>query len=1344
MPAAGLKCMDRYFEASRYRATQHQLDSYDDFLTNKIPAIVAEGNRSFVVLKADKTPPAEFRIEIRDIALKRSEHTVEGNAVRLLPNVCRALGVSYAASVHATVVVHVNDITAGKHHTVEFEDALLCRIPVMLHSSACYLRDMSREETVASGEDPDDPGGYFIAWGAEKVIVTQERGAPNVPVTVSKADETVLGVRSAPPHNTVDAVTTLVAVKSDGAVSVRVPGRFVADVDVCVIFRALGVETDGEIVRHVAPGDDPRARAIRDMLRPSMVRAHTKGVWTQERALDVLAPLTPYGSNVISIRSDKGLTRGRSQALYILRREMLKGVGEDFAAKAVYLGVLTRKALLVRAGMEAPTDREALSTKRMYTAGMLLTEIFGEAYQTFKTDALSRLDRAWYTGPWRGSGDVRRVVTRANVGTIFSHEPLTSVLQSSMRGNWGKHGKPEEGGIVQDLSRLSWLQFLSHLRRTNNPLNLDLKILDPHYLHSTQWGALCPIESPDGGNIGLTNNLAMTCEVTSSVDPSHVIEFVRRMGGEELTAEADSSIVYVNGVPLFVHRAPGELASSLRGARRKGELHQHTSVRLDVARREVRVATDGGRCSRPLVVASGAKAARAEPTPAWDALISSGAIEYVDADETEDVLIAWDVESADPARHTHAEMHATACLSLFESTMPFMQHNPSPRNVLAAQQGKQMAGLYTSSYRSRIDTAAMVLNYPQASIVTMRYEGVSSQIRHPSGANVIVAIMAFTGYNMEDGVIINRSSVERGLFGMTYYKNLMEKEEVSIDGASVRFGNPTSAASLDKHGIPRPDEPVVPVDLLIGKMRRSGAGGYVPVDGLGLRADESWAGYVTDKVFVYDAPGDEHALKVAKVRYRKLRAPRQGDKLAARHAQKGVIAALIPESLMPFTEDGIVPDLVINPDAIPSRMTLGQLMECLCAKSATAASCERVDGTAFVAPDLARMKKDLLRAGFDATCNEVMYNMNGAQLTADVFVGPTYYQRLKQMVEDKINYRGGKGARDNVTNQPVGGRARGGGLRMGEMEYNGVLAHGVMGMAAENTTGRSDGTSFSWSDGHGAPAIFNESIDYFRPTSAPDCESGSTEEGSRERFWPCSTSSRPWGWTRGCRRTAARTKRFPRTSRSRAAKTTRLRSEAGSDGVVRNERLHVLFGQRPADPAAFERLDLLEQPVDPVDDALELVLDPPKDAGLHGVRHRRLSGCGRRGRVWLGFRLWNGLGLGFGLRLGFVDDGLGGFPGAAHGFYDLLDLLGRGVDSARPTERGGDLDDLVAGVLVFRLELLDLAAAGRRPPGFFRSSVLGLERLVLGKVFLVNHRGEHGPADDQHRHQYVKGAQHLC
>ena len=1066
-PSSGLRAIDEYFASYRYRVSQHQLDSYDDFVYNKIPAIVEEANRSFVMIKTDASPPAAFSVRVHGVNYTRPTLDVAGVESRLTPSLCRALGLSYTLSVRATVTITVRDIAAGATHDIDFPDVSIGRLPLMLHSSMCYLRDRDRAYLEKHGEDPDDPGGYFITWGAEKVLVTQERGAPNVPVVSRGKDangkpETVVSVRSAKPENTVVARTTQIVVKG-GAVFVRIPGRFVADVDVAIVFRALGVESDGDIARHVAPGDDARDRAVAEALRASMARAASACVWTQAQAMDHLAPLTPYGSNLVSIRSDKERTRGKTQALYILRREMLMGAGEAFAEKAAYLGILVRRAVLAHVGLEPETDREAVGNKRMFTAGMLLTEVFSEAYASFKSDATNKMDRAWYYGPWRGTGDVRRVVNKANVGTIFRPDHVTSVMQASMRGNWGKHGNPEEGGIVQDLDRLSWLHFLSHIRRTDNPLDRGLKLAGPRYIHGTQWGALCPVESPDGKNVGLSNNLAILCEVTASRDPAPAAEAVRKHGGLPLGRTRDRATVYVNGVPMFTHADPVGLCARLRRDRAAGALHHHTSVRLDIPRREVLVATDGGRCSRPLATAT-------PPPPdyaGWDALIKSGAIEYVDADEAENALIAWDRESM--ARHTHAELHATAGLSVFEVTMPLMQHNPAPRNVLAAQQSKQGAGVYTSAFRARIDTMGMVMNYPQLPLVTTRYEDITAQSRHPGGVNAIVAFMTCTGFNMEDGVIINRSAVERGVFGITYYKNVREEEDSSADGGSVRFGNATAEESLDAFGLPRENEAVVPGRAVVGMIKQSPGGVQTPQD---VRADEKWEGYVTDKVFVHDKPDEK--LKVANIRFRKLRAPKPGDKLAARHAQKGVIGAMIPEHMMPYTRDGIIPDLLVNPHAIPSRMTIGQFMECLGAKAAAVGMSDRVDGTPLEPLDAGALRKALEKAGFEGNCNEVMYSARGNQLAADVFIGPTYYQRLKQMVDDKVNYRGRTGARDNVTTQPVGGRARGGGLRMGEMENNCTLAHGVMGMLAEATAGRSDGRAFSWQDWSGRPAVFNE------------------------------------------------------------------------------------------------------------------------------------------------------------------------------------------------------------------------------------------------------------------------------
>jgi DNA-directed RNA polymerase beta subunit len=1070
----------REYLASK-KISQHQLDSFDDLLSRKVPAAVAAGNENFVNIKTDENPPASFRCSVSDLRYLRPTYHPPGaeKPVQLLPNVCRALGMSYSLVLTATVTVAVDD--GASSTDVAFPDVVVGHLPLMLHSELCYLSGMSRDELMEAGEDPDDPGGYFIVWGAEKVIVTQERGAPNTPIVSKKVDagrhEWTLTVRSCPMDNPVGGVITQLVAKHDGQlghrVYVRVPGRFVTDVDVAVVFRAMGVESDRAIVRSVADpadGAGARERALAELLRGSLVAAHGLGVKTQGDAVRHLGPLTPYGSDRISTRSDREGSRGRTHALYILRREFLAGAGDGFPGKAKYLGRLVRKLLLALAGLEEPTDRESLRQKRFLPSGMLLDEVFQQAYKSFVREATNAIDRAWYKGMWRNTGDVTMVVNRQNASTVFNHAPVTSVMQSSMRGNWGKRDRDEDGGIVQDLARGSWLQFLSHLRRTNNPIDRDLKITSPHDLHPTQWGYLCPIDSPDGANVGLTNNLAILCSVTADSSPVPVIDFVAEDGGEPFSTstadrDADDSCVHVNGIPAFYHRDPKGLVGRLRSARRNGALMDSLSVGWDIPRREVHLWTDGGRCTRPLFVAG-----------------SRDRTEYIDVDEAENTLVAWSRDQETKA-HTHSEIHPTAGLSVYAVTIPLMQHNQGARNVLGAQQGKQSAGVYTTAWRTRIDKTGMILNYPQRALVRTAYEESLAVSEHPGGVNTVVAIMCYSGYNQEDGLIVNRTSLERGMFGLTYVKNAMEEEEASPDrGLLVRFGNPDALESLDAKGMPFENRPVRPGDALIGKVRRDESGeGFLAMPS--RPADENWAGYVVDKVFVYDKP--EGKVRVAKVRYRKVRSPKPGDKLASRHGQKGVIGIALPESMMPFTKDGIVPDVIVNPHAFPSRMTLGQLFECLGAKAASVTG-EPLDATVFAPVDARALGDSLEAAGFAANCEEVMYaGTTGEQIAGNVFVGPTYYQRLKQMTEDKINYRGGRGAKDVVTGQPIGGRARGGGLRIGEMENNSILGHGVMGFAAESMGERSDRMGV-WSDGAGVPAVHNEALDSFRQSSAGD------------------------------------------------------------------------------------------------------------------------------------------------------------------------------------------------------------------------------------------------------------------
>lgn len=1072
----GIEYVDRYFNTSQYRLSQHHLESYNNFINVKIPDIIRNGNSNFVNLKTNKSPPAEFRIEITDLVYKKPTIETDVETVCLLPNMCRALGMSYSLSLVGTIVIHVLDVSSNTTHDISFPDTLIATIPLMLHSDKCYLNGMSRDELVQAGEDPDDPGGYFITWGAEKVIITQERAASNVPMLTHKSDGSwTLGIRSAPIDDTVIGITSIFSLKKiDGkTVAVLLPGRFNADVDVAVLFRALGVESDKEIVGLVAPGDNPRDRAVRDVLRDSLLRCHDKGIFSQADAIAALAPVTAYGSDKMSMRSDPENKRGKTHAMYILRKEFLAGIGEDLASKSEYMGRLLRRLILASLEMEDLTDRECMRVKRYFTSGMLLSEVFSEAYADYKSQATNALDRAWFYGPWRGTGDIRHVVNAANVNSVFSHKPITSVLQSSMRGNWGKHGVPEEGGIVQDLARLSWLQFLSHIRRTNNPLDRDLKITEPHYLHSTQWGCLCPVESPDGANVGLTNNLALLCEITLDSSPGPVVEFAKKNGCRELKGWSDRVVVHINGIPMFDIEDPEKLVKKFVAARRSGRVHRHTSIRLDIPKRELHILTDGGRCTRPLRIRS-VEDPKSVSGASWDSLCTNGPLEYIDVDEAENTLVAWNREESSKI-NTHIELHMTAGMSVYAVTQPFTQHNPAPRNVLGAQQGKQAAGVYTTSWRSRIDTMGMVLNYPQVPLVHNRYEKTLAMDSHPGGFNSVVAIMCLTGFNMEDAVLVNKSALDRGLFGMTYLKHKVDEEDTTADGVSVVFGTSDGGGALQNNGLPIENRPVIPGDPLIGKLRKTTDGDWK--ESGGDTADEKWVGYVTDKVLVHHN-ASKSSGRVCKIRYRKLRSPKPGDKLASRHGQKGVIGVILPETAMPFTEEGIIPDLIVNPHAIPSRMTLGQFLDCLGSKAACVNG-ERVDGTAFTEFDTDALRKVLRDSGYEENCNEVMYaGSSGNSLNTDIFIGPTYYQRLKQMVEDKINYRGNKGARDAVTMQPVGGRARGGGLRIGEMENNGIMAHGIMGFATESVGTRSDRAT-QWYDGEGVPAVFNEEEDMF-------------------------------------------------------------------------------------------------------------------------------------------------------------------------------------------------------------------------------------------------------------------------
>jgi DNA-directed RNA polymerase II subunit RPB2 len=682
-------------------------------------------------------------------------------------------------------------------------------------------------------------------------------------------------------------------------------------------------------------------------------------------------------------------------------------------------------------------------------------------------------------------------------------------------------------GIVQDLSRISYLGFISHLRRVNTPMDPTAKIIAPHRLHTSQWGIMCPCESPDGASIGLLKNMAIMCHITYDSSPAPIMNYLEELEMIKIhnVRNIDTPTkVFVNNNWVGIHQDTPTLFRALKLLKRNGLIDKYTSISWNIAEDELHLLTEAGRCTRPLYCYDNNKLlieSYLKTKFDWQDLISTSdkygqplatlfpgksiksiitileksqaPIEFLDVEETNTTLIAMDNTKLSP-RHSHCEIHPSTILSVVTHNIPLANHNQAPRNIFSGAQGKQAIGCYATNYNDRIDTMSYVLNYPQKCLVNTRFCEYLNLNTLPNGENLIVAIATYTGYNMEDSIIMNKTSVERGMFNLTYFKNHVEKEEVNAkENEALVFMNPLSLpmeqikwanySNLDANGLPKLNTYIEEGDAIIGKAKVKSEmiedpnlennlfGARVKKEVYSDRsviADKTVSGIV-DRVFIYM---DDENLKTCKIRFRKTRTPELGDKCCSRMAQKGVIGMLIPHENMPFTRDGIVPDIIINPHAIPSRMTVGHLLETLLGKiGALHGTC--IDGTPFNNNDYTPLY-DMLqnKYGMQRHGNEIMYNgMYGTQMETEIFIGPTFYERLKHMVSDKINYRqvNLRTIYNNkketilkdapvsaITRQPTKGRGNNGGLRIGEMEKDSILSHGMLGFLKESMMERSD------------------------------------------------------------------------------------------------------------------------------------------------------------------------------------------------------------------------------------------------------------------------------------------------
>lgn len=1019
---------------------QH-LDSYNEFIDHGLQEIVDEVGEIPI-----EVPGCPYTVKLGQVWMIDPQTKISGPYVtevdgtkhEIYPMEARLRNLTYAAP----IALEMTPIVNGREQDTEL--VYIGDMPVMLKSKLCYLSQFSREELIAVGEDPDDPGGYFIVNGSERVIVAMEDLAPNriivdiddkgaTPIYQAKLFSTTVGFRA----------RIELKMKADGALYLSVPG-VPTEIPFVVMMRALGLESDREIAEAVSFDED-----VQSELEPSFEKA--AGVDTVKDAILYIGNRVAHGQ-VEEYRIQK--------AEAIIDKNFLPHLGRTSHSrreKAIFLGEMACRVIELKLGMRKPDDKDHFKNKRLRLAGSLLADLFRIAFRNLVRDVKYQLERIGVKGP---------VIT---VSVAVRPGIITERLQHALAtGNWGRG----HVGVTQLLDRTNRLSTLSHLRRLQSPLSRSQPNFEARDLHPTHWGRLCPNETPEGSNCGLVKNLALSACISVAVSPEKVKQVLFNMGVKSIY-EANEALkqygakVFVDGSIIGYCSSPEEIVEEFRRRRRAGEISGEVNIahykKVNGKRDEVYVNCDEGRVRRPLIIVEdGVPKLQPEHVEkiingewVWDDLIKRGIIEYLDAEEEENAYVALSPEEVNP-EHTHLEITPYAILGICASIIPYAEHNQSPRNSYQAAMAKQALGVYSINFQLRVDSRSHLLHYPQVPLVETDIMDVMGYNLRPSGQNCIVAVLSFEGYNMEDALIFNKASIERGLARSTFYRIYEAECRQYMGGLKDKFVIPEPGTRgfrgeqyyrlLEPDGIISLEAKVSGGDVLVGRISPPRfleeykefeiKGPSMRDTSIDMRPSEIG---IVDAVFITES-GEGN--KLVKVRVRDQRVPELGDKFASRHGQKGVIGIIVPQEDMPFTEDGIVPDIIINPHAFPSRMTIGQFIESIAGKVAAMRG-RPVNGTSFSGEEPEDLMKALIKLGFSHTGKEVFYNgITGEKFVADVFVGIVYYQKLHHMVADKIHARA-RGQVQMLTRQPTEGRARGGGLRFGEMERDCLIGHGA-------------------------------------------------------------------------------------------------------------------------------------------------------------------------------------------------------------------------------------------------------------------------------------------------------------
>lgn len=1048
----GFKLIKQFYDQTHF--VSHQIDTYNDFITRGMQTIVrreqpieingikVEFNHvyvdkpKFIKKTRDRVVTAATLgscIETtEDAAQIKNGQKVIVNYINspLYPNEARKRNINYDGTVYASITVtNIETKKKTEHHQVS-----IGKLPVMLRSNVCRLTENNKE---SNEECPNDFGGYFIIKGKERVLVGQLRRAYNKVYVERTADDKygyMAEMRSMNEHG----VSILVQLKINTTTKelffslpyIKAKSFLPAG----LVFKALGIsEDDMKKMIRIADTD----------ILATLVQQHRMEI-TKEEAVESIA-------NDIADE-----TKDCTYVKDILTKELFYHVGELTPEKsAQHLGYIIKKLVDTVSSTRVLDDKDNLANKRIDGTSSLMAFLFQILFKQFIKNLSNQMENKKNPDPISIIKDIK----------IISHV----MNHAFMTGNWNtqKSSHFTRVGVSQVLSMQNYGAKTSHLRRIMLPVGKKGKIPSARQLHASHFSFICPYETPEGDTVGLVSNLALSVQISVHICPKLTTEVIGRM--ETFRNDMEGRVlVLVNGCIVGTCDKSLQFVKECNRYRLSDMIDNNVSIVRLVDENEVHIWTDEGRVLRPLFAIGPRNKVlyKDDLTKTWDEHVRAGNIVFREVWELEQAVVAMSEDDLKKNRCDYLEIcPAATMMAVMASVIPLSNHSQSPRNAYQASMGKQAIGMPSVAYQQRYDTTLHVLNTPQQPLTKNEMINVLHFNEMSHGANPIVAIMTYSGFNQEDSVILNKGSLDRGLFMSTTYKTIVEEEKKrgSSDFENIclpkfQYRNRNyDYTHLNEDGLVwKRNTFLKKGTVIIGRttkkmIKKEDGSRVAEISDTSIVIKHGEEGYLDKVLNTLNSEG----IRVIKVRIRIPRIPEIGDKFASSTAQKGTCGMIFSEEDMPFDTNGVKPDLIINPHAIPSRMTINMLIE-MCFNLVGCKLGVHMDATPFKHRNIEEELMDWAkRAGIATYASRMMDGRTGEMIPSKIFMAPCFYQRLKHMVADKIHARVA-GPLDTLTHQPVAGRSRDGGLRFGEMEKDCMLSHGSTRVLKECLFDKSD------------------------------------------------------------------------------------------------------------------------------------------------------------------------------------------------------------------------------------------------------------------------------------------------